>query len=227
MPNCSSNDKATTGKCFNCRRQGYWAKECRQPKREQGVPIQVSILEVTERKLFPIPKDKDYISKAIIYKCIKTIKAEYRELKNTEILQVIQTRIFQLKGYFDLKAYQRAAVIGITNNLFVIYPEELVERLLLQLNRDIPKIVALNLRALKALLEEGYFNPEVIPEQDTYTARIRLVCTIIQDLLDKEELKSKETTDTDSTSSNSSDDSDWGLLAELSIPPKGHKDYIL
>jgi hypothetical protein len=126
-----------------------------------------------------------------------------------------------------LKVYQRAAVIGITNNLFVIYPDELVERLLLQLNRDILPGIVLNLRALKALLEEGYFDPEVIPEQDTYTAKMYLACTITQDLLDKQELKSEETTDTDSTSSTSSDESDWGLLAELPIPPKGHKDYIL
>jgi hypothetical protein len=131
MPNCSGNDKTTTGKCFNCRRQGYWAKECRQPKKEQGTPVQVNILEVTERKLFPIPEDKNYISRTIIQDCVKTIKAEYKELENTEILQVIQNRIFQLKGYFELKVYQRAAVIGITNNLFVIYPDELIERLLL------------------------------------------------------------------------------------------------
>jgi hypothetical protein len=76
-------------------------------------------------------------------------------------------------------------------------------------------------------LEEGYFDPEVIPEQDTYTVKIYLVYTIIQDLLDKQELKSEETTDTDSTSSTSSGSSDWELLAELSIPPKGYKDYIL
>jgi hypothetical protein len=126
-----------------------------------------------------------------------------------------------------LKVYQRAAVIGITNNLFVMYPNELVERLLLQLNRDILKGVALNFRALKALLEEGYFDLEIIPERDIYSARIYLVYTIIQDLLDKQELKSEETTNTDSTSSTSSDNSDWGLLAELSIPPKGYKDYIL
>jgi hypothetical protein len=184
-------------------------------------------LEVTERKLLPIPEDKNYISRTMIQDYIKTIKAEYRELKNTEILQVIQNRIFQLKGYFELKVYQRAAVIGITNNLFVIYPNKLVEQLLLQLNRNILQEIVLNLRALKALLEERYFDPEVIPEQDTYTARIRLVYTITQDLLDKQEPETEETTDTDSTSSTSSDNSDWGLLAELSIPPKGYTDYIL
>jgi hypothetical protein len=51
-------------------------------------------LEVTERKLFPIPEDKNYISRTMIQDCVETIKAEYRELKNTEILQVIQNRIF-------------------------------------------------------------------------------------------------------------------------------------
>jgi hypothetical protein len=80
---------------------------------------------------------------------------------------------------------------------------------------------------LKVLLEERYFDPEVIPEQDTYSARIYLVYTIIQDLLDKQELESTETTDTDSSSSTSSDISDWGLLAKLSILLKGYKDYIL
>jgi hypothetical protein len=51
-------------------------------------------LEVTERHLLPIPEDKNYISRAEIQDCVKTIKAEYRELENTEILQVIQNRIF-------------------------------------------------------------------------------------------------------------------------------------
>jgi hypothetical protein len=105
IPNCSNSNKTTTGKCFNCRRQGYWAKEYRQPKKEQGTPIQVNILEVTEKQLLPIPEDKNYISETIIQDCVKTIKAEYRELKNTEILQTIQARIFQQKGWFDLKVY--------------------------------------------------------------------------------------------------------------------------
>jgi hypothetical protein len=94
MPNRSGNNKATTGKCFNCRRQGHWAKEYRQPKKEQGIPVQVNILEITERQLLPIPEDENHISRTIIQDCVKTIKAEHRELENTEILQVIQNRIF-------------------------------------------------------------------------------------------------------------------------------------
>jgi hypothetical protein len=224
-PNRSNNNKPT-GKCFNCRKQGYWAKECRQPKREQGTPVQVNVLEAVERKLLPIPETEEHIPKTMIQDCVKTMKAEHRELENTEILQVIQNRIFALEGWFDLKVHQRAAVIGITNNLFVIYPDNLIERLLLQLDRDIPKGVALNLRALKVLLKEGYFNPEVMPERDTYTVKIHLARAIIQDLLDKQELESAEATDTDSTSSTSSDSSDWGILAELPMPPREHRDYV-
>jgi hypothetical protein len=58
------------------------------------MPVQVNILEITERQLLPIPEDENYILKTTIQEYIKTIKAEYRELENTEILQVIQTRIF-------------------------------------------------------------------------------------------------------------------------------------
>jgi hypothetical protein len=56
--------------------------------------VQVNILEITERQLLPIPEDKNHIPRTTIQEYIKTIKAEYRELENTEILQVIQTRIF-------------------------------------------------------------------------------------------------------------------------------------
>jgi hypothetical protein len=58
----ANNNKATTGKCFNCRKQGYWAKECRQLKKDRDIPVQVSILEATERKLLPIPEPEDDIS---------------------------------------------------------------------------------------------------------------------------------------------------------------------
>jgi hypothetical protein len=49
-------DKALKGKCFNCRKAGYWAKEYRQPKKEHSIPVQVNILETTERKLLPVPE---------------------------------------------------------------------------------------------------------------------------------------------------------------------------
>jgi hypothetical protein len=94
ISNRSTSNKPTTGKCFNCRKQGHWAKECRQPKKERSTPVQVNILGVTERKLLPIPEDENHISRAMIQDCVKTIKAEHRELENTEILQVIQNRIF-------------------------------------------------------------------------------------------------------------------------------------
>jgi hypothetical protein len=90
----------------------------------------------------------------------------------------------------------------------VIYPNKLIERLLLQLNRSLPKDIALNLRALEALLAEGYFDPKDIPNLDTASVQICLVCTFIQDLLDKQEFESKKSTTTDSTSSTSSDNSD-------------------
>jgi hypothetical protein len=109
--------------------------------------------------------------------------------------------------------------------LFVIYLYKLIERLLLQLDRNLPKGIALNLRAIQTFLEEGYFDPKDIPDQNTLSAQIQLASTLIQDLLDRQELESTSTTD--STSSTSSDNSDWGLLAELPILPKDYKDYIL
>jgi hypothetical protein len=89
--------------------------------------------------------------------------------------------------------------------LFVIYPNKLAERLLLQLDRNFQKNIVLNLWALETLLTEGYFNPKDIPDPDIPLVQIRLARTLIQDLLDKQEL---ESTDTDSTSSTSSDNSD-------------------
>jgi hypothetical protein len=108
--------------------------------------------------------------------------------------------------------------------LFIIYLDELTERLLLQLDRSLPEEIALNLRAIQAFLGEGYFDPKDIPDRDTPSVRIQLASTLIQDLLDRQEHKSTSTTD--STSSTSSDNSDWGLLAELPIPPKNYKDYV-
>jgi hypothetical protein len=105
----------------------------------------------------------------------------------------------------------------------VIYPNNLVERLLLQLDQNLQRDIVLNLWALETFLTEGYFDPKDIPDSDIPSARIRLVYTFIQDLLDRQE-PSKSTTD--STSSTSSDDSNWGLLAELPILPKEYKDYI-
>jgi hypothetical protein len=49
-----TTDKASKGKYFNCRKPGYWAKEYRQPRKERNVPVQVNILETTERELLPI-----------------------------------------------------------------------------------------------------------------------------------------------------------------------------
>jgi hypothetical protein len=109
--------------------------------------------------------------------------------------------------------------------LFVIYLDELVERLLLQLGQNPPEEVTLNLRAIQALLEEGYFDPKDMPDRDTPSVQIQLASTFIQDLLDRQEYKSSSATD--STSSTSSGNSDWGLLAELPILPKNYKDYIL
>jgi hypothetical protein len=122
-----------------------------------------------------------------------------------------------------LKIYQKAAIFGITNNLFVIYPDKLVERLLLQLDQSPQRDIVLNLWVLETFLTEGYFDPKDIPDSDIPSARICLVYTFIQDFLDWQE-PSKGTTD--SISSTSSDDSDWGLLAELPILPKEYKDYI-
>jgi hypothetical protein len=104
-----------------------------------------------------------------------------------------------------LKIYQKAAIFGITNNLFVIYPNKLVEKLLLQLDRSLQKDIVLNLWALETFLTKGYFDPKDIPDPDIPLVQIYLVCTLIQDLLDKQE---HESTDTDSTSSTSSKDSD-------------------
>jgi hypothetical protein len=42
LPRAATGDK---GKYFNYRKIGYWARECRQPKRDK-VPVQVNILEV-------------------------------------------------------------------------------------------------------------------------------------------------------------------------------------
>jgi hypothetical protein len=98
MPNCSNNNKATTGKCFNYRKQDYWAKEYRQPKKEQSIPVQVSILEVTKRKLLLISETRSYILETIIQDCIKEIKAEYKLYSNTEVLQGIRTRLSELPG---------------------------------------------------------------------------------------------------------------------------------
>jgi hypothetical protein len=69
--------------------------------------------------------------------------------------------------------------------LFVIYLDELVEQLLLQLDWDVPRKVVLNLRAIQALLEEGYFDPTDISDRDTLSARIQLASILIQDLLDR------------------------------------------
>jgi hypothetical protein len=189
------------------------------------MPVQVSILEATERKLLPIPETKDPASETMIQDCIKGMKAGHETLSNAEILQKIRTRFFELQEWSELKTHQKAAIIGITNNLFVIYPDKLIERLLLQLDRNLPRGVALNLRAIQTFLGEGYFDPKDIPDRDTPSAQIRLASTFIQDLLDRQELESTSTTD--STSSTSSDNSDWELLAELPIPLKNYKDYIL
>jgi hypothetical protein len=51
-----ATDKAPKGEYFNYRKTEYWAKECRQPKRERNIPVQVSIIETTERELLPIPE---------------------------------------------------------------------------------------------------------------------------------------------------------------------------
>jgi hypothetical protein len=59
-----------------------------------------------------------------------------------------------------LKIYQKTAIIGITNNLFVIYPDKLIEKLLLQLDQNLPEEVILNFRAIQTFLGEGYCNRE-------------------------------------------------------------------
>jgi hypothetical protein len=124
-PSGRKADKNQQGKYFNYRRQGHWAKKCRQPKKEQHVPVQVNILDTIERKLLPVPE---------------------QERQSRE-------------------------------------------------------------------------------DSDTPSDKIRLARAITQSLLDKQEHKLQEDT-TDSTRSASTDNSNWGLLAELPILPRQHKDYI-